>query len=173
MEYRLGLGQKEIHVEVEPGENRRLKIEVNGKFYAVEYSLFGDHQIHMVVNDGGGTRQMNAYAARNAAGKIIVINGRTFQISDLESRNSQAGKGTEPDIPDRITPPMPSVVVKIPVQVGDEVKKGQGVIVVSAMKMETTLHAPYDGIVTRINAGLNDRVAPGQILVEVEEEAEG
>lgn len=170
MEYKLGIGQKEIQVEVEPGENRRLKINVDRKPYDVEYSLVGDHQIHMAVNDGGGARQVNAFAAETAGGRIIVINGRHYHICDLEARNNKTGKEIGPEIPDRITPPMPSVVVKIPVQVGDQVKKGQGVIVVSAMKMETTLYAPYDGTVTKINAAVNDKVAPGQILVEIEKE---
>ena len=65
---------------------------------------------------------------------------------------------------------MPSVVVRIPVQIGEHVKKGQSVIVVSAMKMETTLCAPFDGTVVKINVAVNDKVAPGQILVEIEKE---
>jgi len=67
---------------------------------------------------------------------------------------------------------MPAVVVRIFVQVGEHVKKGQRIIVVSAMKMETTLSAPYNGKVARINAAINDKVAPGQILVEIEKEGE-
>jgi biotin carboxyl carrier protein len=38
------------------------------------------------------------------------------------------------------------------------------------MKMETTLTAPYDGKVKKINASINQKVAPGDVLVEIEEE---
>ena len=65
---------------------------------------------------------------------------------------------------------MPSVVVRIMVEEGDLVKKGQGLIVVTAMKMETTLVAPSDGRVIKINTSIDAKVAPGDILVEVEEE---
>ena len=68
-----------------------------------------------------------------------------------------------------VTPPMPSVVVRILVKQGDRVKRGQGLIVVSAMKMETTLEAPLNGRVIKINTSVNDKVAPGDILVEIEE----
>ena len=76
-------------------------------------------------------------------------------------------------MPDMITPPTPAVVVKIQVQTGEQVEKGQAVIVVSAMKMETTLYAPYDGTVVKINTAINDKVAPGQILVEIEKTEAG
>jgi len=55
---------------------------------------------------------------------------------------------------------------------GDDVEKGQGVVVVSAMKMETTLQAPFKGKVVQINVAEGDKVMPGQILVDIEREKE-
>ena len=68
---------------------------------------------------------------------------------------------------------MPSVVECIMVAEGDLVEKGQSVIVVSAMKMETTLQAPFKGKVLKINVAQGDKVMPGQILAEIEREEEG
>ena len=65
---------------------------------------------------------------------------------------------------------MPSVVVRIMVAEGNEVEKGQGVVVVSAMKMETTLQAPFKGRVLKINVAEGEKVMPGQILVDIEKE---
>jgi biotin carboxyl carrier protein len=67
---------------------------------------------------------------------------------------------------------MPSVVVKILVQDGQRVEKGQGVVVVSAMKMETTLTAPHGGIVRKVNVAVGDKASPGQVLVEIENDPE-
>jgi biotin carboxyl carrier protein len=64
---------------------------------------------------------------------------------------------------------MPAVVIAVCVNEGDRVEKGQKVVVVSAMKMETTLVAPYTGIITRINVQANDKVMPGDILVNIDE----
>jgi len=65
------------------------------------------------------------------------------------------------------------VVISVPVEVGDRVKKGQGVVVLSAMKMETTLTAPFDGTVTQVNAAEGESVSPGQILVDIQRDATG
>jgi len=45
--------------------------------------------------------------------------------------------------------------------------------VVSAMKMETTLKAPFDGVVKHINTRVDARVMPGDILVDMEERGPG
>jgi len=66
---------------------------------------------------------------------------------------------------------MPAVVVRILVTEGDDVKKGDGVIVVSSMKMETTLPAPADGRVRAVNVAEGDKVMPGQILIDIDREA--
>jgi biotin carboxyl carrier protein len=68
---------------------------------------------------------------------------------------------------------MPSVVERIMVAEGDLVEKGQSVIVVSAMKMEATLQAPFKGKVLKINVAEGDKVMPGQILVDIERQEEG
>jgi len=75
------------------------------------------------------------------------------------------------ETPGEVTPPMPAVVVRILIHEGDRVKRGQGLIVVTAMKMETTLVAPSDGRVKKINTSEGAKVVPGEILVEIEEEA--
>ena len=62
---------------------------------------------------------------------------------------------------------MPAVVVRILIQKGEQVEKGQGLVVVSAMKMETTLCAPFAGEVTAIHTSVGEKVAPGEILVEI------
>jgi 3-methylcrotonyl-CoA carboxylase alpha subunit len=65
---------------------------------------------------------------------------------------------------------MPSVVMAALVKVGDLVEKGQEVVVLSAMKMETTLRAPFRGRVIKINAHVGDKVMPGEILVDLARE---
>jgi acetyl/propionyl-CoA carboxylase alpha subunit/acetyl-CoA carboxylase carboxyltransferase component len=62
----------------------------------------------------------------------------------------------------------PAVVVSIPVAVGDEVRAGDVVVVVEAMKMETSLTAPFDGRVRQVLAGANVHVAAQAPLVRLE-----
>lgn len=61
--------------------------------------------------------------------------------------------------------PMPGVVLKILVKVGDEVAKGAPLIILEAMKMEHQITAPRDGTVASINCKEGEMVQPGLDLV--------
>lgn len=170
MEYRLRIGQTDFPVEAKINEDQKLNIMIGDNNYNVDYEVVSDFCIHMKVGDGIRKGNVNAFVADGPDGKTVVINGRSYTVQDQDSHDNTVRKGRRPNLPDKITPPMPAVVVSIPVAAGDRVKKGQAVIVVSAMKMETTLCAPFDGTVIKINAGVSDKVAPGQILVEIEKD---
>jgi len=67
--------------------------------------------------------------------------------------------------------PMPGTVVRLGVEVGDTVRKGQTVLWLEAMKMEHRIEAPADGVVTRLNASVNQQVQVGTVLAVVERPA--
>jgi 3-methylcrotonyl-CoA carboxylase alpha subunit len=123
------------------------------------YRVISPNQIHLDVNGTG----LNVYLSEDHQGKLINVHGITFLVQDVDAL-AQAGtrrRGLK-ELPQEVTPPMPSVVVRIMVAQGDEVNKGQGVVAVSAMKMETTLQAPFAGLITRINCSEGEKVMPGR-----------
>ena len=63
--------------------------------------------------------------------------------------------------------PLPGTIVALHVATGEQVARGAPLVTVEAMKMEHTLTAPYDGVVSRVAFGLADRVQAGAILVEL------
>jgi pyruvate carboxylase subunit B len=65
---------------------------------------------------------------------------------------------------------MPGRVLRVEVQVGDQVRQGQGVVVLEAMKMENELSAPITGRVTAVRAQAGAAVTKGTVLVEVSAE---
>ncbi|MFG1820095.1 acetyl/propionyl/methylcrotonyl-CoA carboxylase subunit alpha [Kribbella sp. NPDC049174] len=67
--------------------------------------------------------------------------------------------------------PMPGVVTRVGVQVGDEVKQGQPLLWLEAMKMEHTISAPADGVVGELTVEAGQQVEVGAVLAVVEEEA--
>jgi biotin carboxyl carrier protein len=170
MEYNLKVAKHHVPADVEIQDDGNLRVKVDQNLYDVRYSMISDHLIHMAVDIGDKKKLVNAYVSVCPEGKNILIHGRHYLVCDLEQEGKIIKRGMSPDPPDQITPPMPAVVVRISVQVGDIVKKGQGVIVVSAMKMETTLCTPFDGTVIKINCAINDKVSPGQILAEIKNE---
>ena len=62
--------------------------------------------------------------------------------------------------------PMPGLVLEIPVSVGQEIKKGDQLIILEAMKMENVLKAVGDGVVKSIEVGKGDSVEKNQVLIK-------
>ncbi|ANH37535.1 Acetyl-/propionyl-coenzyme A carboxylase alpha chain [Nocardioides dokdonensis FR1436] len=67
--------------------------------------------------------------------------------------------------------PMPGSVIKVLVAQGDAVSAGQPVLVLEAMKMQHTVSAPTDGVVTQLDVQPGAQVASGEVLAVVEEQA--
>jgi biotin carboxyl carrier protein len=63
---------------------------------------------------------------------------------------------------------MPGRVVRLLVEVGDEVVEGQGVVVIEAMKMQNELKASKAGRVAKVSVAVGDTVGAGDVLVVVE-----
>ena len=63
--------------------------------------------------------------------------------------------------------PLPGTIVAVHVVAGQQVARGAPLVTVEAMKMEHTLTAPHEGVVSRVVFGLTDRVQAGAILVEL------
>ena len=79
----------------------------------------------------------------------------------------ETGAGVE-DGHARITAPMPGMVIKILVEEGAVVKKGDKVIIIEAMKMENAISAPIDGKVLHVNAREGEAVEKEALLIEIE-----
>ena len=63
---------------------------------------------------------------------------------------------------------MPGLIVKVDVEVGDEVQEGQVLCTVEAMKMENILRAEKKSVVTKINAAAGDSLAVDDVIMEFE-----
>lgn len=166
MEYNLEVKGTTIACNVTVKQDRSMSAIIgNTPFENIQYDRISDHQICLIVD---GHRIM-AWVNPGPEGKTIILGGEHFfiQDKDLLAQTSTRKKGLD-EGPLVITPPMPAVVVDVLVQLGDPVEKGDPVVVVSAMKMETTLTAPHGGTVTRIGVKQGDKVMPGDILVDIE-----
>ncbi|WP_298911231.1 acetyl/propionyl/methylcrotonyl-CoA carboxylase subunit alpha [uncultured Aliiroseovarius sp.] len=73
-----------------------------------------------------------------------------------------------PDTSKMLLCPMPGLVVKVDVEVGQEVQEGQALCTIEAMKMENILRAEKKGIVSKINAGAGDSLAVDEVIMEFE-----
>ena len=169
MHYRFKMGEETLTYGVDPVKENHLKVSTGEKTLDVSYTVITDHHVHWVV-DGVG---VNAFVTGEKGEKTILIRGVPYVVQDAD-RMARTRKGARDltRLPQVITPPMPSVVIRIMVAEGDSVQKGDSVIVLTAMKMETTLTAPFPGRVTGINVSVGEKVMPGKILMDIEKEPE-
>jgi acetyl/propionyl-CoA carboxylase alpha subunit len=162
----LRIGDEVRTLEWLPDEDpNRARVRIGETEYAVFFQGIDDHQVLLQV----GGRTVRAYVAGGASGKYVFIEGGVYEVEELDQARKRKKRADRDETPGEVTPPMPAVVVRILVQEGESVVKGQGLVVVSAMKMETTLKAPFDGLVKKINTALQAKVMPGERLVEIEE----
>lgn len=112
-----------------------------------------------------GDRIVNARVVRTPEGAWVWHEGRARLVRRDDGSPARMGKRDHG--PAVVTPPMPSTVVRVLVQVGQRVEAKAPLVVVSAMKMETTLRAPYAGTIAGIHTQAGATVRPGEILVDV------
>jgi pyruvate carboxylase len=70
--------------------------------------------------------------------------------------------------PNHISATMPGTVIKVVVKEGDEVKKGDSMAITEAMKMETTVQAPFNGKVKKVYVNDGDAIQTGDLLIELD-----
>ena len=66
-----------------------------------------------------------------------------------------------------VNAPMPGTILKVNVNQGDSVKKGQVLLILEAMKMENEIPAPKDGIVASVNVGKGTAVSAGDVMISI------
>lgn len=105
-------------------------------------------------------------------GYRIILNGQVFQVGVEEAARARlhglAGGGSKHEGATNVAAPMPGLVIGVPVEVGQAVKRGETVVILQAMKMENELRAPRDGTIKEIHAKPGATVAQGQVLVTLE-----
>lgn len=144
------------------------EIEVDGRLYKLDANMV-ERGVYSVLHDN-----ISYNVELIEKNDIRHYNVNTYyhsydvEIIDAEAKYRQNRSGEHLDDIRKIASPMPGKVVKIPVKVGDEIKAGDTVIVVSAMKMESEYKVQKDRIVKEILVKEGDTIDGDQTLVVVE-----
>lgn len=152
-----------IEVSVEPVGNDSLIVKVGNESY--EFQPLGERQFSLTLN---GTKSVAAVVRGKEGVYFIDIDSHLFEIRE-PSEGCFAGEvGGHAGEKDKVYAPMPGKVVKIMVEVGDQVTEKQALIVVEAMKMENQVQAKASGKVKAINFAPGDQVDTETALIELE-----
>ena len=166
-----------IYEVSEAGETMRIELHevgegvydlsVAGETVRVDAAKSG-RTIYSVIEDG---RQFEAMVEeRGAHGFDILVSGRLFHLEAVDERSrllvEQARTASEG--PQTVESEMPGKIVKVHLTVGSEVREGDGVVVVEAMKMENEIRSPIDGVLKELPVAEGQTVETGEVLFVVE-----
>ena len=102
------------------------------------------------------------YFAVNGTPVEVSVQDESIQVTSVQRRKA------EPTNPNEIGATMAGNVLSVHVENGQNVTQGDVLIVTEAMKMETTVQAPFDGTVKFVHVHDGDIVAGGDLLLEIE-----
>ena len=162
-------GEQIIPVYINKSKDKKYEFEIEDKFYEVEFKYVDLGEIDFTV-DG------KTFYAKFSKGKEgntkVSINESDFELkrndlldSEMEIHAGEEGTGEEGN---NIIAPIPGRIFKINVHEGDEVKKGDVLMVIEAMKMENNIVANKDAKVNKLLVSLDEMVDAGTPLIEVE-----
>jgi pyruvate carboxylase len=109
----------------------------------------------------------------HADGKRTVffeLNGQPREVEVVDRSLASAVRETpkaDPNDPNQVAAPLPGLVVGVGVVAGDAVRKGQKLLSIEAMKMETTLYAERPGRVAEVLASVGQQVKTGELLIKL------
>ena len=163
MTYSFKLDNQIYKVNIEEEDNN-VVVEINGEEYPVEYTRLDENLYSIIINGKSftiGTFKQGKQVQVFHGGNLYELES----ISERElSRSGGIGSGLE------IISPMPSRVVKLLKNEGDDVAEGEAVVVVEAMKMESELKALQAGKIKSIKVSEGDAVEAKTLLVVLSEE---
>jgi pyruvate carboxylase subunit B len=171
MKYYVEIGDRTYEVDIGPQG-----VSVDGQ--PVEADLQANHgsQLWHLVLDG----RSHTLRARRRDGRgdwELEIDGRRHRALALDERSRAirelAGTSAASHGPVKLVAPMPGLIIKVEVSQEDWVERGQGLVVIEAMKMENELKATTAGRVMEVKVASGQAVDKGETLLVIEPDGGG
>ena len=154
-------GDRVREVELQPLAHGRWRVRVDESEFELSSEAMPDGRLRL-VGDGSVTV---AEVTPEGARRFVRLGVLDFVLERAGSGKVRAGAGGHDG---GLSAPMPGVITKVMVVVGDEVTRGQPLLALEAMKMEHLIRAPREGRVKRVGASPGQMVQAGAELVELE-----
>jgi biotin carboxyl carrier protein len=142
-------------------EGHHFLVRIDGKEAEVSTVALGEHRFLLRLPD----RQLVVDWARRDKEIFLQVDGQSFRLREEEAAHSVSdGDHGEEDEP-ALNSPLPGRVVKVLVKPGDDLKKGQPMVIIDSMKIEFEFKAPRPGNVEQVLASEGQQIDVGQCLV--------
>jgi len=165
MKYVVTINDREYQVEI-LGDKR---ISVDGTELDVDFQSVSGQPIYSLILSG---HSYEAFVSPNQNEWQVLLHGNLYDVrveDERERRLRAASGGSASDqIEFQLKAPMPGLVVAIPVTEGQEIKKGDVLLILESMKMQNELKSPRAGKIGYIRVQPGASVEQRQVLLSVE-----
>jgi biotin carboxyl carrier protein len=165
MKYEAEINGNLLSIELEESGGRVSALIDGERRYLVEATRHEEGIYSIFVGD-------RVYEARvwQAGPNLFCVNlrGQDFNVSIIDRRHRRSAAATVEEGQQFLTAPMPGRVVRVLLGPGDEVKAGQGVVVVEAMKMQNEIKSPKSGRIVEVRVAEGATVNANQVVAVVE-----
>ena len=165
MKYVVTVNGQRRTIDVEP-----TAVEVDGERVMASLADVEGTPVHL-MRIGDAVHRI-VVRRRDSRGRYTLwLDGFRYDVEALDERTRAirdlSGAAGPPSGPAPLVAPMPGLIVRVTVDVGDAVEPGQGLVVMEAMKMENELRALSAGRVTAVHVSPGTAVDKGTVLVEL------
>ena len=164
MRYVTTIEGKEFMIEVVDDHH----VRVGERLVEVNFESVSGQPVYSLILDG---KSFESYVYQGDEDWQVLLRGHLFQVKVEDEREKRlraaAGGGVVEGGEFKLKAPMPGLVVSIPVVEGQEVQKGQVLVILESMKMQNELKAPRDGAVSHIKVKAGESVEQKQVLLNL------
>src|SRR5512138_1797616 len=164
MKYITTIDDRQFTVEVIDEKH----VSVDGKVYEIDFESVAGQPVYSLIVDG---RSHESYIYQGDDNLQVLMRGRLYPAKVEDEREKRlraaAGGGVAETGEFHLRAPMPGLVVAIPVKEGQEVKRGEVILILESMKMQNEIKAPRDGVIGRIRVKAGETVEQKQTLLSV------
>jgi biotin carboxyl carrier protein len=144
------------------------RVVVDDKIYEVDFESVEGQPVYSLLVD---SKSYEAYVYQADEGWQVLLRGALHPVIVEDEREKRLraalGGGPVEHGEFHLKAPMPGLVVAVPVQEGQEVEKGDVLVILESMKMQNELKSPYPGKVLRLRVKAGDSVEQRETLLSV------
>lgn len=162
--YKVNINNKEHIIDLENDNSGK----INGEKATWDMIQIKEGSFHLIKNNKSYNIEI-VKSDFNEKTFTVLVNGHKYQLSvkdkfdellkNLGMDNLNANKINE------MKAPMPGLVLDVRVEEGSQIKKGDALLVLEAMKMENIIKSPTDGVIKKINVKKGMAVEKNQVLI--------
>jgi biotin carboxyl carrier protein len=163
MKYVTTIDGKEFIIEIVDEHH----IRVGDRLLEVDFEPVSGQPVFSLLLNG---KSYEAYVYQDEEDWEVLIRGRQYQVKVEDEREKRLATGGESSVTGgefHLKAPMPGLVVAVLIDEGQEVRKGEVLIILESMKMQNELKAPRDGIMGRVRVKAGESVEQRQTLLSV------